>query len=61
MCLTNGDVTRVHCAVTLESGTSDALMTFDAIHRHLQVSCAEVTFGVIYLHAESPLSDPASP
>jgi hypothetical protein len=57
-CPTNGDVTRVHCVVTLETGTSSVVMTFDAICRRLDASCAEVTFGSIYLHAESPPSDP---
>jgi hypothetical protein len=57
LCPSNGDVTRVHCAATLETGTSGALMTFDAIHRNLEASCVEVTFGVIYLCTESPLSD----
>jgi hypothetical protein len=60
-CPTNGNVTRVHCTVTLETGTSSALMTFGAIHHRLEVSCVEVTFSVIYLHVESPLSDPAPP
>jgi hypothetical protein len=58
-CPTNGDVTRVHYAVTPESGTSAALMTIRAIHRHLEASCAEVSFGMIYLRTESPPSDQA--
>jgi hypothetical protein len=61
MCPTNVDVTCVQCAATLETGTSSALMTFGAIHHRLEASCAEVTFDVIYLHAESPPSDPATP
>jgi hypothetical protein len=47
LCPTNGDVTRVHYATTLEIGTSSALMAFGAICRLLEASCAEVTFGVI--------------
>jgi hypothetical protein len=47
LCPTNGDVTRVHYATTLETGTSSALMAFGAICRLLEASCAEVTFGVI--------------
>jgi hypothetical protein len=58
---TNGDVTRVHCAATPETGTSGALMTFSAIHHRLGASCVEVTFDVIYLRIESPPSDPALP
>jgi hypothetical protein len=58
---TNGDVTRVHCATTLETGTSDALTTLGTIHRCLESSCVEVTFSTIYLRAESPPSDPALP
>jgi hypothetical protein len=67
-CPTNEDVTRVRCTVmrvrwtvTLETGTSGALMTFGAIHHCLEASCAEVTFGTIYLRAESPPSDPTLP
>jgi hypothetical protein len=56
----NRDVTRVHYATTLETGTSDALMTFGAIHRCLEASSVEVTFGVIYLRRH-PSSDPAPP
>jgi hypothetical protein len=60
-CPTNGDVTRVHCAVMQETGTFGALVTFSAIHRYLEASCAEVTFGAIYLCVESHASDPAPP
>jgi hypothetical protein len=59
-CPTNGNVTCVPCAATLETETSDVLMTFDAIRYRLEASCAEVTFGAIH-RTESPLSDPASP
>jgi hypothetical protein len=41
LCPINGDVTRVHCAAALETGISSALMTFGAIHRHLESSCAK--------------------
>jgi hypothetical protein len=61
LCPTNGDVTCVHCTATPETGTSVALMTFDAIHHCLEASCAEVTFGAIYLRAESPPFDLAPP
>jgi hypothetical protein len=60
LCPTNEDVTRVPCATTLETETSDVLMTFSAIRHRLEASCAEVTFGAIR-HVESPPSDLASP
>jgi hypothetical protein len=61
LCPTNGDVTCVHCIVMLETRTFGALMTFGAIHRRLEASCAEVTLGAIYLRTESPPFDPPPP
>jgi hypothetical protein len=60
-CPTNENVTRVHCATTLETGTSGALMTFGAIHRRLEASCAEITFNTMNFRTESPPYDPAPP
>jgi hypothetical protein len=60
-CPTNKNVTRVHCATTLETGTSGALMTFGTIHRRLEASCAEITFNTMNFRTESPPSDPAPP
>jgi hypothetical protein len=60
-CPTNGDMTRVHYTVTPKTGTFGALMTFGAIHHRLEASYVEVTFSAIYLHVESPSSDPALP
>jgi hypothetical protein len=59
-CPSIGDVTHVHCAATLETETSGALMTFSAICHCLEASCSEVTFGMIH-HVKSPPSDPAPP
>jgi hypothetical protein len=61
LCPTNGHTTCVHCAVTLEIGTSGALMTFGTIHRHLEASYAEVTFNAMNFCAENLPSDSAPP
>jgi hypothetical protein len=59
-CPTNGNMTRVPSAMSLETETSDVLMTLGAICHHLEASSMEVTFGAIRC-AESSLSDLASP
>jgi hypothetical protein len=52
---------HVHRAVTPETGTSDALMTLDAVHHHPGASRAGVTSDMICLRADDPSSDPVSP
>jgi uncharacterized membrane protein len=60
LCPTNGNVTCVPCAATLETETSGVLMTLGAICRRLEASSAEVTFSAIH-RPKSSLFDPASP
>jgi hypothetical protein len=61
LCPTIGHTTCVHCTTTLETGASDALMTFGAIHRYLETSYAEVTFDTMNFCAKNLPSDPAPP
>jgi hypothetical protein len=60
LCPTNGNVTCVPCAVTLEAETSGILMTLSAICHRLEASSVEVSFGAIHC-TESSLSDTALP
>jgi hypothetical protein len=55
LCPMNEEVTCVHCAAVLETGTSSTLMTFDVPLHHLEVSVTKVTLGPISHHVESPL------
>jgi hypothetical protein len=58
LCPMNKDVPHVHRATSLSTRTSDALMIFTMVHRHLEASGVEVTFGTIFPCVRSPPPDP---